>query len=614
MRAAIIGILASTSIVAACPACGEDPPRGTVVLFQDKDVAGADSLFQLDPRTGRVASVAAVEGGALRNAVFAPSGAGGAAIVVGATGTELVRWTGAGAITKRTLPAAFTGRLVAASKDGATVAMTHGQGLAIVTGDAEPRVIDLADLGELAYLVALSNDGKRLAFSTYGKGCGWARDVNRCPVTLYALDLPAPHLARLEVAGGGSAGAGLVAYDPHFLDPAGEQLLYLTSAGDASAECAGDVGKCRYAVHRVRWPGEGSERVIDDAVLARPGRPGAIVFRRLGPDGWSQQSLWLSEAGKERKLADRAWMNRVHAVSPAGDQVAVVLDGAVRVLEVHTLDGTAGASRSVDTSPVVVGWNAAPLSAGSRTLGEPQAVRHLRAAVARARSLAGAAPVATIDVDEVVRRRAAAGATPGTPIDDIGSELAAAWIDKSGVAVTHSDALCDLRRKGVAIEIVERASGGLFIVRKASGTTPEAGQPAVDPTAPAQARFEVGAEGIVELVGVALPPTLRPGTAELALTWRVVQPPPAWKVFVHLDGPRRILADHAAALCGPTGWKAGDVITDRFDVEIPAGAEGRYEVRVGWFKASLRARATLASGDQAVEDRVDIGAVQITGR
>ena len=608
-RAAIIFLVSC-----AVAACGDDAPGGPVVLFQDKDVAGVDTLFQLDPRTGRVSSVAAVEGGALRNAVFAASGDGGAAIVAGAAGPELVRWTGAGAISKRPLPATFSGRLLAASADGTTVAMTHGQGLAVVAGDAEPRVIELADLGELAYLLALSDDGNRLAFSTFGGGCGWGNRVNTCPVALHALDLTNPADTPRKLAGGGAPADGLVAYDPHFLDERGNHLLFLTSAGDPGHECRADVGKCKYAVHRVGWDGGGDERVIADAVLARPGRDGAIVFRRLGPDGWPQQSVWLLEAGTERKLADQAWMTRVHAVSPDGDRVAVVRDGDVRVLEVHALGGKPASSHSVDTAPVVIGWNATALSAGARTLAEPLVVRQVRAAVVRARAIAGTAPVATIDVDEVVRRRAAAGGAPGQSIDDIGSELAAAWIDKGGVAVTRTDALCALRHKGAAIEIVERAGGGLFVVRKSAGTTPEAGQSAVDPAAPAQARFEIGAEGVVELVGVALPPTLRPGTAELALTWRVVQPPPAWKVFVHLDGPRRILADHAPALCGTTGWKAGDVITDRFDVDIPAGADGTYKVGVGWFKAHLRARATTPAGTPPAEDKVEIGSVAVTGR
>ena len=69
--------------------------------------------------------------------------------------------------------------------------------------------------------------------------------------------------------------------------------------------------------------------------------------------------------------------------------------------------------------------------------------------------------------------------------------------------------------------------------------------------------------------------------------YRVLQPlDRAWTVFAHLAGPRWVNTDHepVAGRCPTRMWRAGDVIVDRFTVELPV--PGRYELAIGFYAGS----------------------------
>ncbi len=74
------------------------------------------------------------------------------------------------------------------------------------------------------------------------------------------------------------------------------------------------------------------------------------------------------------------------------------------------------------------------------------------------------------------------------------------------------------------------------------------------------------------------------------------------------------MGDHVPGVCGTAGWKAGEVVADTFEVEISSASmalvPGRYQVLVGWFLGTQRARTSSDTLSHAGE-RLTVGAIQI---
>ncbi|MBI4954280.1 MAG: hypothetical protein HY908_19805 [Myxococcales bacterium] len=256
------------------------------------------------------------------------------------------------------------GHPVALSDDGTTVVFDTVGELAVLRlrGDAvERRTVDTRALGERLYGVALSGDGRRLAFSTARADCGRGEVLARCPITLWGLELgegkPEPPHAI-------AAPADAVAYDPQLAAPRGDTVLFMTSADDTREACRAHVMACRYALRRAPFAGGASVLVADDAILGRLAPDGTLAFVRPGPPQANGHRAWGDSTLFVRPLVGGAVEvgpaePRVPQWSPDGRSVAVAtLDGVF----VHTADGRrlAGPLGTKGTRPV--GWLRAPVA------------------------------------------------------------------------------------------------------------------------------------------------------------------------------------------------------------------------------------------------------------
>ena len=129
-------------------------------------------------------------------------------------------------------------------------------------------------LGKLSYGVAISDDGKRVAFATMRSDCQKSPAIYTCPVTLYGVDVGDGVAHRI-------AGTDHdVTYAPKFVDPHGNELVFMTSEGDDSPECRKRFATdCSYRVVRASFDGTGATTLASDAILPTPARD-AIGFRR----------------------------------------------------------------------------------------------------------------------------------------------------------------------------------------------------------------------------------------------------------------------------------------------------------------------------------------------
>jgi choline-sulfatase len=125
------------------------------------------------------------------------------------------------------------------------------------------------------------------------------------------------------------------------------------------------------------------------------------------------------------------------------------------------------------------------------------------------------------------------------------------------------------------------------------------------PDLPAPLDADLGSS--VRLLAATAPPQARAGESiELTWTFEARGPvAPAWKVFVHLEGPNRVFinGDHR-----PTRpfewWRAGQYIRYTTTVALPRNAQpGRYTVWAGLFAGNRRAKAS-APRAKIVDDAV----------
>ncbi|MBW2454896.1 MAG: hypothetical protein JRI68_10310 [Deltaproteobacteria bacterium] len=604
-----------------------------VALFTGADTQGKRALFQLSPRSGEPTAVAGLGNLAVASAVVSPSGTAGV-FVLTTEGGDRQLWRA-----RLSPPAAFERvakapagitQARAVSVDGKTVVVELvGGELAILRrgavgrgsdGERTDQTIPTGDLGLLRYGVGLSADGSKLAFSVMGSGCGSStKTMGTCPVALYAVDLKTGYgkprrLVDEQIA---------VAYDPE-LTGDGERVTFMTTAGDDSAACRKHVNHCTYRIHQVPFAGGKSERLVVDAVHARRAADGTLSYRRRVQSSetgeprrdWSRQSLFIVEQpGKPRPLARETVWHWVHHWSPDSRWIAL----QQRRRDAHffdvidrrgkpTREGVAGAMLRA------VGWSVAPLKAGTRRLSAPAPVRALQHAVDRASKQAGSrSALATFGLGDYLHDKAALGLDP---LSD--GAAVTAWLGRSDthLVIADRDEYCRQHRSGlVGVELATKVSDGLVLLQKARDGKP----PPAAPDGPPLARFDMPGPkgGIVELVGVTLPPRARLlERASMTLLWRVIEPPSAsWKVFVHVDGKRsRILGDHVPGACGISGWKAGDVVADTFEVEISSASmalvPGRYQVLVGWFFGTQRAQVSSDTLSHAGE-RLTVGGIQI---
>jgi hypothetical protein len=89
-----------------------------------------------------------------------------------------------------------------------------------------------------------------------------------------------------------------------------------------------------------------------------------------------------------------------------------------------------------------------------------------------------------------------------------------------------------------------------------------------------------------------------------------------WKMFVHFDGPgQRFIADHVPVegALPFSDFKPGQFIADRQTVVVPASAPaGEYGIWVGLFSGRKRAPVNSAGEGEVENDRLRIGALDIT--
>jgi hypothetical protein len=112
------------------------------------------------------------------------------------------------------------------------------------------------------------------------------------------------------------------------------------------------------------------------------------------------------------------------------------------------------------------------------------------------------------------------------------------------------------------------------------------------PEDPNLVRLDADFGGKVKLLGYALPAgNLMPGTT-VTITWywqSLAALDGDYKIFVHLDGARRLTLDHyaVAGLLPVSAWKPGQIIQDSHQVEIPSSyPPGAARLWVGLFDST----------------------------
>jgi len=440
-----------------------------------------------------------------------------------------------------------------------------------------------------------------------------SRLMSKCPVTLHGVDLRAKHLTIHPIV----RDPERVSYDPQFVRADGGELLYMTNAGDRSPECQKHVNDCSYAIRRIPFQGGQSKGVLNPGVLARQASDGTLFLRRRGRRGghrdWRQQSLVMVEAGKPPVvLLKDAVRNRIHHVSPDARWVLLQTQREGRtLLEIIGRDGKRARPGLGGAVVRTMGWSARPLPAGPARVRPPPKELQLREAVNRATQHVGPrGETGFLGVDRVVYQRLG---SPGRRF--LGEAPANRWLAESPrrALVVSRGQYCALRRRvrpGAALRVLDTVDNELVVVVWTQGDDRSKPAPkARMRLATFDARSAGG--GHVELMGYEVPTSVRPGGRFRAvLHWRVLQPfPRHWKVFVHIDGQAsRVLADHAADLCGAASWKAGELIRDRFDVTATtaygAPPPGRYQMYVGWFAGNRRARVTASTPTKGNRYRV----------
>ncbi|MGD8627425.1 MAG: glycosyltransferase family 39 protein [Anaerolineae bacterium] len=162
-------------------------------------------------------------------------------------------------------------------------------------------------------------------------------------------------------------------------------------------------------------------------------------------------------------------------------------------------------------------------------------------------------------------------------------------------------------------------SDSLQLVIYGTGRGPLAESPSVEVEA------RLGEEGfetaVVELAGYDLPAgPWEPGdVVPLTVFWQARQAVGAeYQVFVHLlDGEGRLVAQNDGPPAGgarPTsGWAAGETVTDRRGLLLPAGlAAGAYQVRIGLYRPDSGERLMAWDGQgAALGDGVPLGSLTV---
>ncbi len=128
---------------------------------------------------------------------------------------------------------------------------------------------------------------------------------------------------------------------------------------------------------------------------------------------------------------------------------------------------------------------------------------------------------------------------------------------------------------------------------------------------------------VVECLGYDLETTNKQGvTLRLTLYWRALaEMETSYTVFVHLlDGEGRVRSQRDSipgqGMLTTTGWLAGEVIIDDYELDVPAGEydgeyDGGYDIEIGMYQADTGERLPVyqASG-RAADDRILLGKVK----
>lgn len=155
-----------------------------------------------------------------------------------------------------------------------------------------------------------------------------------------------------------------------------------------------------------------------------------------------------------------------------------------------------------------------------------------------------------------------------------------------------------------------------------AGIPPEAAVVAAEALLEAQPdpRVPVGADfgDVARLLGADYPEgPLAPGESfDLTLYWESLRKVDLnWRIFVHIEGPRRFLGDHEAVggMYPVNRWKQGDLVQDRKSIKVPKNAgPGEYTIYVGMYagKDRLPVRA-VGSGTGEAPDRIEVGKLRV---
>jgi hypothetical protein len=163
--------------------------------------------------------------------------------------------------------------------------------------------------------------------------------------------------------------------------------------------------------------------------------------------------------------------------------------------------------------------------------------------------------------------------------------------------------------------------GGCSSPAKPQAIVDEAGVRAVDaavlaaiPPPPVAVTFG----DTLRLLGVRLPAEVRAGGVVEGTLWWLVEREPGGRRPRVVVQQRVKGADVSASTTGARAlafpvveWRAGDVLVDRFRIDVPAAVDGDVVVSTGVVEGEWSWRADVAAPAQAPRDRVDIGTVRV---
>ena len=196
-------------------------------------------------------------------------------------------------------------------------------------------------------------------------------------------------------------------------------------------------------------------------------------------------------------------------------------------------------------------------------------------------------------------------------------------------ALTRSNELCPLykesSKRGFRFHVLDRSHVQYFLLSNQLRPGEKDENPLIDavrrtPPERIDHPMSVNFEDQIELVGVNMPRRVSRGSEfEMVLIYKILKPVTRpWKIFVHIDGPARIGADHSPAggHCAMSYFQPGDYVIDRHTVVAGDMTHPKttYRVWTGFFVGSggnFTNMKVKSGGKPDRDHRVPIGSIEI---